>query len=72
MKKAYEEAIKELELASKQAPDDARYAYVLGVALYDSGQHQQGLRVLRQALARHPNDTDLINAVAAYTRSPPN
>jgi len=68
----YEEAIKELELASKQAPDDARYAYVLGVALYDSGQRQQGLRALRQALAQHPSDTDLINALAAYTRTPPN
>lgn len=62
----YEEAIAELELAAKQAPNHARFAYVLGVALYDVGKHQQGLRVLQQALARHPNDADLRNALAAY------
>jgi Flp pilus assembly protein TadD len=62
----YEEAIKELELASKQAPNDARFAYVLGVALYDSGKRPQGLRVLKQALTQHPNDPDLRNALAAY------
>ena len=64
----YEEAIEELKVAAKQSPDDVRYAYVLGVALYDSGKRAQGLKVLQQALLRHPNDPDLLTALAAYAR----
>jgi Flp pilus assembly protein TadD len=40
------------------------------VALYDSGKRPQGLRVLQQALTQHPNDPDLLDALAAYARDP--
>lgn len=65
----YEEAIEELKTASKQSPSDVRYAYVLGVALHDLGKREQGLKVLEQALREHPNDPDLLSALAAYARN---
>jgi Flp pilus assembly protein TadD len=65
--KRYDQAIAELTAAVKQSPEDARYAYVLGVALYDTGHRRQGLDALEQALRRHPEDRDLLMTLAAYS-----
>jgi len=62
----YPEALSELARAARQATDDVRYAYVYGVALHDSGKKREGMSVLRSALARHPGDRDLLQALAGY------
>jgi tetratricopeptide (TPR) repeat protein len=62
------EALRELALAVKEAPDDARYAYVYGVALRDSGKAKEGIETLESALTRHPGDRDLLLALAGYAR----
>ena len=64
----YDGAISQLALAAKQAPDDARYAYVLGVALHDTGKRKEGIDTLERALRKHPQDRDLLSALAAYAR----
>jgi len=64
----YAEALPALARAMKQAADDVRYAYVYGVALHDTGQKREGMAILRSALARHPDDRDLLQALAGYAR----
>jgi Flp pilus assembly protein TadD len=59
----YPEALEKLALASRLAPDDARLAYVHGVALQSLGQREAGQQVLRQALQRNPFDTALLGAL---------
>jgi tetratricopeptide (TPR) repeat protein len=65
----YNDAIAELAAAARQAPPaETRYAYVLGVALYDTGKKKEGLRTLENALRLRPYDRDLLTALAAYAR----
>lgn len=66
----YKEAIEELQAAVQLVPNDARYVYVLGVALHDTGERAQGIAVLEQALQKIPGDRDLLAALAAYADSP--
>ncbi|MFO1414961.1 MAG: tetratricopeptide repeat protein [Burkholderiales bacterium] len=60
-------ALRELALATKLAPDDARYAYVYAVALHDSGKPQDALKVLRAALAKQPYDREILAALAQFS-----
>lgn len=62
----YDEAIRELKLAAANDPDNARYAFVYGVALHDTGRTREGVTVLQQALQRHPGDRSLLMALAMY------
>jgi Flp pilus assembly protein TadD len=61
-----DEALAELAAAARQAPEDPRFAYVYAVALHDTGQPQQALDVLKDALARAPNDREILLALASY------
>jgi Flp pilus assembly protein TadD len=63
------EALAELALAAKLAPEDARFAYVYGVALHDTGKPAEAMKVLQAALARHPYDRDLLFALASFERA---
>ncbi|MFO1149426.1 MAG: tetratricopeptide repeat protein [Alsobacter sp.] len=58
--KRYPEALEQLKQAATLEPDNARYAYVYAVALQSTGQGQEAGRVAAEALARHPNDPDLL------------
>jgi len=60
------DALDLLRQAAVAAPQNPRYAFVLGVALHDTGQGAQAIEVLEAALTRFPNDTDLLGALAAY------
>lgn len=62
------EALPLLGQAARSRPDNARYAYVYGVALHDLGQGRQGMAVLEQALKRFPDSPELLNALAEYAR----
>ncbi|MFG1270094.1 tetratricopeptide repeat protein [Xanthobacter versatilis] len=59
--KRYGEALNELKRAYELAPDNARYAYVYAVALQSLGRAQDSAAVTRDALARVPNDVDLLS-----------
>jgi Flp pilus assembly protein TadD len=60
------EAVIELGAAARLAPENARFSYVYGVALYDTGRRAEALQVLGAALRRHPFDRDLLVAVGSY------
>jgi Flp pilus assembly protein TadD len=67
--KRYSEAVRELAEASRLAPDSARYPYVYAVALNESGQRAQAIRVLEAAIAKHPYDRELLLAGSTYQRA---
>ncbi len=58
--KRSQEALAELEEAVRLASDNARFAYVLAVALQSLGDQAQSQKVLAEALKRNPNDVDLL------------
>jgi Flp pilus assembly protein TadD len=62
------EALDLLRQAARTRSDNPRYAYVYAVALRDAGRPADGLAVLESALARFPNDPDLLftAAIGAY------
>ncbi|MFO1399077.1 MAG: multiheme c-type cytochrome [Burkholderiales bacterium] len=60
-------ALRELALAAKLAPTEARYGYVYAVALNDAGKPQDALKALRAVLAQHPYDRDTLAALAQFT-----
>ena len=62
-RKNYPEALDHLAKASALAPDEARFAYVHGVALKSMGKPEQSRTVLQGALQRHPWDAGLLNAM---------
>jgi len=61
--KHYQEALDQLAQASSLAPDDARFAYVYGVALKSLGKRDESHTIIRDALERHPWDPSLLNAM---------
>ncbi len=62
------EGLAELKLAVRHEPESARYAYVYGVALHDSGKPAEALRLLEAMALSHPDDRDLLFALATYER----
>jgi tetratricopeptide (TPR) repeat protein len=62
-------ALAELATAAKLAPEEPRFAYVYGVALYDTGKRGEAMKVLQSALARHPYDREILFALATYERA---
>jgi predicted CXXCH cytochrome family protein len=60
------EALSALQKAVEAAPENARFAYVYGVALHDTGSPQQAREALARALTRHPFDRDILMALASY------
>ncbi len=60
------EALDSLTRAVEASPEDPRFNYVLAIALHDTGKSSEALGVLRNALARHPYDRDILWALASY------
>jgi tetratricopeptide (TPR) repeat protein len=60
------EALDKLSEAAKLAPDQARFAYVAGVALHDTGRRDEALQVLQAALSRHPYDREILYVLTSY------
>lgn len=65
----YPAALVALARAYELEQENARYAFVYGVALHDAGDRPSALEVLQKALIRHPFDRDLQNALSAYRLS---
>jgi tetratricopeptide (TPR) repeat protein len=60
------EAMELLGQAVSKAPDDPRFSYVFAVALHDTGKNVEAIAALKEALARHPYDRDLLMAMITY------
>jgi predicted CXXCH cytochrome family protein len=66
--KRYADAMVWLRLAAEGDAGDARYAFVYGVALHDTGQAAEGRRVLEGAARRHPGNADVLGALVAFSQ----
>jgi tetratricopeptide (TPR) repeat protein len=64
--KQVDEALPNLARAVELSPELSRYAYVYAVAVESTGELDKSLEVLEDALARHPGDYDLLNALVHY------
>lgn len=60
------EALDALARAATLAPDRPRFAYVLAVALYDTGAIARAIATLEAAHRRHPGDLDILRALVSY------
>jgi predicted CXXCH cytochrome family protein len=63
-----DDALNELRTATELEPGRSRYAYVYGVALHSSGRTDDSMKVLKENLARHPDDRDTLLALLAFNR----
>ncbi|WP_371260525.1 multiheme c-type cytochrome [Bradyrhizobium sp. Ec3.3] len=63
-----DDALGEFRHATELEPDRARYAYVYAVALHSSGRIDESMKVLKENLARHPEDRDTLLALATFSR----
>ena len=61
-------ALAELKTAARLAPDDAHIGYVYGVALHDTGNAAAGVKQLEAVLKLHPDDLQVLQALASYAR----
>ena len=59
-------ALGELERATVLEPGNVRFAYVYAVALHSSGKVDAALKRLEKTLAAHPNDRDILEALASF------
>jgi Tfp pilus assembly protein PilF len=59
-------ALGELERATVLEPGNARYSYVYGVALHSNGKVDAAIKRLEKTLAAHPNDRDVLQALASF------
>ncbi len=65
MKRA-DTALGELESATTLEPANARFTYVYAVALHSTCRSEEAIRRLEQALLAHPNDRDIVQALASF------
>ena len=63
-----DQALEEFRRAATLQTDNARYAYVLAVALHSASRAEEALNVLKENLARHPNDRDTLVALIWFNR----
>ena len=61
-------ALVALAEAARLGHDNPRYGYVYAVALNSTGQGESAVQVLKNVLARHPNDRDTLLALTTFQR----
>jgi predicted CXXCH cytochrome family protein len=66
--KRLDEALVELRRAADLDSHNARYAYIYGVALHSAGRQQEAIAYLRDGLAGHPENRDIIMAIVSFSR----
>jgi len=66
--KQLDEALFELHRAAELGPDQARFIYVYAVALHSAGRGDEAISVLKNGLARHPGNHDILLALIAFSR----
>ncbi len=60
------DAMSPLAEAARIAPEDPRFSYVFAVALHDTGRAGEARDVLKNTLARHPYDREVLTALISY------
>jgi Flp pilus assembly protein TadD len=60
-------ALREFTRAAGLEPGNALFAYVHAVALNSAGKTDAAIAALRAALTTHPNNGDILSALAAFT-----
>jgi Flp pilus assembly protein TadD len=63
-----DEALSEFRVATELESDRLRYGYVYAVALHTAGRTDEAMKVLKESLARHPNDRDTLLALVTFNR----
>ena len=66
--KQAEAALAEFSRAAELEPSRARYAYVHAVALHSAGRGNEAMSVLKESMAKHPNDRDTLMALISFSR----
>jgi Flp pilus assembly protein TadD len=66
--KRLDEALVELRRAAELDSHNARYAYIYGVALHSAGRPQDAIAYLIDSLTGHPENRDIIIAIASFSR----
>ncbi len=66
--KRLDEALVELGRAAELDRHNARYAYIYGVALHSAGRQQEAIAYLKDSLAGHPENRDIIMAIVSFSR----
>jgi predicted CXXCH cytochrome family protein len=66
--KRTDEALGELHRAAELDPRQARYAYVYAVGLHSAARVGAAIAVLKESLARHPDDRDTLMALVSFSR----
>jgi Flp pilus assembly protein TadD len=61
-------ALTEFRRAAELEPAQARYQYVLAVALHSSGLRDEAMTVLKEALRSHPGNRDMLAALISFSR----
>ena len=64
--KRIDAALGELERATVLEPGNARFAYVYAVALHSTGKADAAIAKLKVALAAHPNNLEILEALATF------
>lgn len=64
--KRTDEALRELGRAAALEPENSRFAYVYAVALHSAGRADAAIAKLQKALQAHPNDRDILAALASF------
>jgi Tfp pilus assembly protein PilF len=59
-------ALGELERATVLEPANARFAYVYAIAQHSTGKSGAAIARLEKTLAAHPNDRDILEALASF------
>jgi Flp pilus assembly protein TadD len=63
-----DDALAEFRTATEMEPDRSRYADVLAVPLHSSGRVDESMKVLKENLARHPDDRESLLALVTFNR----
>jgi predicted CXXCH cytochrome family protein len=64
----YAEATKHLGRAAELRPDNSRYSYIYALSMQKVGDTGSALSILSAAHMRHPNDRDIVIALATMSR----
>jgi predicted CXXCH cytochrome family protein len=63
-----DDALAEFHTAAELEPDRSRYAYVYAVGLHSQGRIDESMKVLKENLARHPDDRETMLALVTFSR----
>jgi Flp pilus assembly protein TadD len=66
--KQADEAVTEFHRAADLEPGRARYIYVYAVGLHSSGHGEEALAVLKDGLAKHREDREILLALSTFNR----